>query len=361
MLFNVALLIYLRFILAASSSVSMQDIIDNTKPDEETVLTEDDFRSFHSEDITKLGIKVKDDPTMGNKMEGDIVVENPRKPINNDNSNRYGRSAIRQAYRKWPNREIPYALSSKYGSYARSVIAKAMQEYHNKTCVRFVPRDPIRHVDYIFIHPDDGCYSLVGKVGGRQSVSLDSGCIQVGTIVHELMHAVGFFHEQSRRDRDEYIEIVWRNVQNGADDQFEKRDRDEYIEIVWRNVQNGADDQFENEIYFRYNYNIIDHLNEEYDYSSIMHYGPYAFSGSGRKTILPRKGGAERMGQRIAFSEGDIRKINKLYRCNDSVHRNSLTDNDQTFYELTPITTVSTDRTYLFNIIANRFGRIWIH
>ncbi|KHJ81494.1 astacin [Oesophagostomum dentatum] len=73
-----------------------------------------------------------------------------------------------------------------------------MQEYHDKTCVRFVPRDPSRHVDYVFIHPDDGCYSLVGKTGGRQPLSLDSGCIQVGTIVHELMHAVGFFHEQSR-------------------------------------------------------------------------------------------------------------------------------------------------------------------
>ncbi|VDM54620.1 unnamed protein product [Angiostrongylus costaricensis] len=204
------------------------------------------------------GIKVKDDPTIGSKMEGDIAIENLKKFI--DDNNKLGRNAIRQAYRKWPNREIPYTLSSQYGSYARSVIAKAMQEYHDKTCVRFVPRDPARHVDYIFIHPDDGCYSLVGKTGGRQPVSLDSGCIQVGTIVHELMHTVGFFHEQSRKDRDDYIEIVWRNVQNGADDQFEK-----------------------------YNFNVIDHLNEQYDYSSIMHYGPYAFSGSGRKTILPRK------------------------------------------------------------------------
>lgn len=117
-----------------------------------------------------------------------------------------------------------------------------MNEYHAKTCVRFVARDARKHRDYIYIHPDDGCYSLVGRVGGRQPLSLDSGCIQTGTIIHELMHTVGFFHEQSRYDRDQYIDIIWPNVVNGADDQFEK-----------------------------YGTSVIDQLNEPYDYSSIMH------------------------------------------------------------------------------------------
>jgi astacin len=179
--------------------------------------------------------------------------------------------------RKWPNNEIPYSLSSQYGSYSRSIIAKAMNEYHLKTCIRFVARDPRRHRDYVYIHPDDGCYSLVGRVGGRQPLSLDSGCIQLGTIVHELMHAVGvraspawfnawglqvgFFHEQSRYDRDAYIDIVW------------WADFAEFSPLVhankWvrirRNVVRGADDQFE-----KYGYNVIDQLNEPYDYASIM-------------------------------------------------------------------------------------------
>ncbi|PIO76409.1 astacin [Teladorsagia circumcincta] len=277
-------------------------VIDSSKPDAETVLNEDDFRSYTQRDITKLGIKVKDDPTMGNKMEGDIAIENLKKFV--ADNNRLGRNAIRQAYRRWPHREIPYTLSSQYGSYARSVIAKAMQAFLAKK--RFVKVEDIETAISDFFDSrspqfwEKETIVLPIRTGGRQPVSLDSGCIQVGTIVHELMHAVGFFHEQSRQDRDEYIEIVWRNVQNGADDQFEK-----------------------------YNMNVIDHLHEPYDYSSIMHYGPYAFSGSGRKTILPRKSGAERMGQRIAFSEGDIRKINKLYQCSTTIHGNSITENDQ--------------------------------
>lgn len=72
-------------------------------------------------------------------------------------------SIMSTQFRRWPNNEIPYTLSSQYGSYARSVIANAMNEYHTKTCVKFVARDPSKHHDYLWIHPDEGCYSLVGK------------------------------------------------------------------------------------------------------------------------------------------------------------------------------------------------------
>lgn len=90
-------------------------------------------------------------------------------------------------------------------------------------------------------------------------------------------------------------------------------DRDQFIEIVWPNVINGADDQFE-----KYGTNVIDQFNEPYDYSSIMHYGPYAFSANGKRTILARKPGSSKMGQRIQFSEIDLKKINRLYLCDSA-------------------------------------------
>jgi len=59
------------------------------------------------------------------------------------------------------------------------------------------------------------CCSYVGKWGGSQDVSLGFGCLYSSTVKHELMHAVGFYHEQSRTDRDEYVSIMYSNIQTG--------------------------------------------------------------------------------------------------------------------------------------------------
>ena len=56
------------------------------------------------------------------------------------------------------------------------------------------------------------CWSYVGKVGGQQYMSLSDGCQLVNIILHEFMHAIGFFHEHSRRDRDRYIRVNWENI-----------------------------------------------------------------------------------------------------------------------------------------------------
>ena len=62
---------------------------------------------------------------------------------------------------------------------------------------RLVPRTD--EDDYINILKDSGCYSSVGKIGGAQDLSLVTGCLyDVGTPVHEFMHAIGTknFHKQ---------------------------------------------------------------------------------------------------------------------------------------------------------------------
>ncbi|VDK18441.1 unnamed protein product [Anisakis simplex] len=235
-------------------------IVNNDVNETETSLSPSDFVAapFKEVDLSLMGFATKRDPTMGNKSEGDIAIENITEFV--EANNQFGRNAIRDVYSRWPDGVIPYTLSSRYGSYARSVIAKAMQIYHEKTCIKFVPRDPLTDRDYLYLQPDDGCYSQVGRIRGRQIVSLDGGCMKTGTILHELMHAIGFFHEHSRADRDKYIDIVWHNVEDGADDQF-----------------------------LKYSLRLIDHLNEPYDYSSILHYGPDAFSKNGQRTIVARK------------------------------------------------------------------------
>lgn len=88
------------------------------------------------------------------------------------------------------------------------------------------------------------------------------GCAYVGIVEHELMHALGFWHEQSRTDRDRFIQINWRNIQSGMEHNFEK-----------------------------YTQREIQFLGEGYDYRSIMHYGSHAFAKGSQPTIVPLKPG----------------------------------------------------------------------
>ena len=51
---------------------------------------------------------------------------------------------------------------------------------------------------------------------GAQELSIGEGCNTKGIITHELMHALGFWHEQSRTDRDDYIAVLWENIKKGS-------------------------------------------------------------------------------------------------------------------------------------------------
>ncbi|KRX13477.1 Zinc metalloproteinase nas-4 [Trichinella nelsoni] len=196
------------------------------------------------------------------------------------------RTAFKGMEFRWPNGMVPYILSDKYGKKSRKVIARAMQMIQEQTCIRFVPNKKHKYRDYVYIEPIDGCYSYIGRVGGEQPLSLTSNCIQEGVIIHELLHALGFIHEQSRSDRDKYVRVLWQNILPGMESEFEK-----------------------------YSDQDLDNLGFEYDYESIMHYEKEAFSRNGRATLLPLKSGSELMGQRNGLSAKDILKINKLYAC----------------------------------------------
>lgn len=98
-----------------------------------------------------------------------------------------------------------------------------MQEIEALTCIRFAPRNQ-NETGYIFVArggPGTGCYSFLGRLGTVQQLNLENpGCIRKGIVMHEFIHAIGFYHEQSREDRDDYVTINWSNIQPGMYEYF---------------------------------------------------------------------------------------------------------------------------------------------
>lgn len=144
---------------------------------------------------------------VGNYYEGDILI--PRSMV--------GRNGIAHPSYRWKDATIPYVIKGTFTQQEKNQIEKAFKEYHTKTCIKFVPK-AAQHTDYISIqNGKTGCWSSVGRVGGKQVVNLQTPyCVSsFGTVLHELYHASGFEHEQSREDRDEWVKIRWDKIPDG--------------------------------------------------------------------------------------------------------------------------------------------------
>ncbi|KAF7491962.1 Zinc metalloproteinase nas-8 [Sarcoptes scabiei] len=203
--------------------------------------------------------------------------------------------------KRWPHGRIPYIMENKFSDEERAAIARGMMILQERTCIRFLPKQASDH-DYVLMKRGPGCAAHVGKIGGQQWVILGDGCYSLETVTHELMHSVGFIHEQSRPDRDEHVEIVWNNIKPNAKRNFKKHEFD-YL----------ADHGF------------------PYDLMSVMHYRQYAFSKNRKPTIVPKRPVPYLRCRGLDCpSELDIEKINFLYKCykKDDFEDNFIDTND---------------------------------
>ncbi|NXH22412.1 MEP1B protein, partial [Bucco capensis] len=211
-------------------------------------------------------------------FEGDIQLDK-----------RQGRNSITGDSYWWPH-VIPYVLEDSLEMNAKGLILKAFEQYRLKTCIDFKRWEGEKN--YISVFKGSGCWSSVGNQQvGLQQLSIGANCDRIGTIQHEFLHALGFWHEQSRSDRDDYVSIVWDRIQAGKDHNFVK-----------------------------YNDTTSDFLNVPYDYNSVMHYSQNAFKNGTEPTIItniPDFMGV--IGQRMDFSDYDLQKLNQLYNCSSSL------------------------------------------
>ncbi|XP_057290803.1 zinc metalloproteinase nas-6-like [Hydractinia symbiolongicarpus] len=215
-------------------------------------------------------------------FEGDIILDPDEKVAIAKGGNAYG--SIKGW--RWKGGVVPYEITSSIGPYGRRAIEAAIKQYHQHTCLRF--KKKTNEWRYISFYKGNGCSSPVGqRLFRKNSISLGPGCWSTGIVMHEIGHSIGLYHEQSRPDRDNYVKILWNNIEKGMSHNFNKQST-----------------------------LTVSSLGTKYDFLSMIHYGSTAF-GRGRMTIQTKDPSKQRLiGQRRGFSDIDIKQINLMYGCN---------------------------------------------
>ena len=152
---------------------------------------------------------------------------------------------LRPGIRAWTNGRLPFTIrATGFTAGALARINNAIAHWNTNTNWQLSARTT--QTNYVQFRIGDGCSSPVGRQGGRQAVNLSNNC-SFGAAVHEIGHALGFHHEQNRRDRNNHVIVMADRVEPDRVGNFTRISASSYL----------------------------DH--GPYDYGSIMHYGRRGF------------------------------------------------------------------------------------
>ncbi len=222
---------------------------------------------LNGESITYLQINGQ------NVFEGDILLTDKQVAPTGPQDESAGRNTGR-----WPGAIVYYTIAADLPNQVR--VTDAIAHWQANTAIRFVKRTT--QANYVTFQVGSGCSSSIGMVGGRQYINLAAGCT-TGNNIHEIGHALGLFHEQTRTDRDTYVNILTQNIQAGYEHNFSK------YNTRYSGTDFGA-----------------------LDFGSIMMYGSYSFSSNNQPTITKKDGSTYSI-QRTGLSTGDRTGIDTMY------------------------------------------------